>query len=148
MYTKEEASAVRTKFWTSLGKYLKPIPNAEGESINWINYRTGINQIKVKADVQNGFAFAVVEISGEAEMRNTMFETFKRLGFAWQTETVILENEWNESNKQVHQFLTNLDNVSVFRESDWPAIISFFKKNLLAFDVFWCENKDFISLGI
>ena len=148
MYTKEEASAVRTKFWTSLGKYLKPIPNAEGASINWINYKTGINQVRVKADAQNGFAFVVVEISGEEEKRNEILAAFRRLDFSWKTKTIIIQNERNDGGKQVHQIITNLEDISVFRENDWPAIISFLKENLIAFDVFWCENKEFINLSI
>jgi hypothetical protein len=148
VYTKEEASAVRAKFWTSLGKYLKPIPNAEGETINWINYKTGVNQVRVKADAQNGFAYLMVEISGEENTRNEMLAAFKRLDFSWHTETVSVENEWNDGGKQVHQLITNLEDVSVFRETDWPAIISFLKANLIAFDVFWCENKEFINLCI
>lgn len=148
MYTKEEASAVRTKFWTTLGKYLKPIPSASGQSINWINYKTGINQIRVKADAENGFAFVVVEINGEQSTRDLIIETFERLDFSWNTDTITLKDEWNDSGKQVHQIITNLEDVSVFKETDWPAIISFIKSNLLAFDEFWFDNKDFINLSI
>ena len=34
MYSKQEASFLNQKFWTSLGQYLAPIPSAEGEKIN------------------------------------------------------------------------------------------------------------------
>ncbi len=124
------------------------MPNADGEIVNWINYKTGINQIRVRADAENGFAFVVVEISGEQTVRDGIVETFKRLDFSLQTETLFLMNEWNDSGKQVHQIITNLEDVSVFRETDWPTIISFLKGNLLTFDKFWCENKDFINLSI
>lgn len=148
MYTKEEASAVRTKFWTALGKYLKPIPNAEGQTINWINYKTGVKEVRIKTDVLNGFAFVVIEISADEDVRDSILEAFKRFGFKWETDTVEIRNEWNDAEKKVHQLLTNLEDVSLFRETDWPVIISFIKSNLLTFDLFWCENKEFIELSI
>lgn len=148
MYTKEEASAVRVKFWTAIGKYLKPIPNADAETINWINYKTGIKEVRLKTDVLNGFAFLAVEISGDEALRDAVLAAFKRLDFKWETESIDIKNEWNEAEKQVHQIVTHLENVSIFRESDWPNIISFIKSNLLAFDLFWCENKEFIELSI
>ena len=33
MYSRQEASILRKKFWTSFGQYLRPLPNADGEMI-------------------------------------------------------------------------------------------------------------------
>ncbi len=148
MYTKEDAALVRSKFWTTFGKYMKPIPNANGEDVNWINYKTGISRVRLKTDVQNGLAFILIEVSGEHEARNKIFDSLQRLNFHWNTETNILKDEYNDSEQLVHQITTTLDAVSVFRESDWPQIISFLKTNLIHFDKFWCEHKDFIELSL
>ena len=50
MYSKEEASKLRQQFWITFGKYLKPIPSAEGLTINWVNYKTGVKNIFFKMD--------------------------------------------------------------------------------------------------
>ena len=53
MYSKQEASFLNQKFWTSLGQYLAPIPSAEGEKINWINYKTGEKDIRFLMVAEN-----------------------------------------------------------------------------------------------
>ena len=63
MYTKQEASLIKKKFWTSFGRYLQPVPNAEGETINWINYKTGIRDIFFRMDVDTRSAQIAIERS-------------------------------------------------------------------------------------
>jgi hypothetical protein len=46
MYSKQEASLLTQQFWTSFGQYLVPVLSAEGEKINWINYKTGEKDIR------------------------------------------------------------------------------------------------------
>ena len=77
MFTKQEMSNTRQKFWTSLGQYLAPIPGAGGEKINWINYKTGIRNISFKMDVTNDHAYIAIEISHkDPEIQQLYFDKF------------------------------------------------------------------------
>ncbi len=49
MFSKQEASQLRKDFWTAFGLYMRPIPSAEGDKINWINYKTGEKDIFLAA---------------------------------------------------------------------------------------------------
>ena len=42
MYSKQELSRIREEFWTSFGRYMQPILSADGEKVNWVNYKTGM----------------------------------------------------------------------------------------------------------
>lgn len=142
MFTKEEASASRQKFWTSFGKYMSPIPGAEGSKVNWINYKTGVKQINFKMISEAKFAAIAVEISGEESMRLLLLKLFTTLGFQLLPDIFYEDHFINEHEKEISMISSRLDEVSIFRESDWPAIISFYKENILLFDAFWAEHKD------
>src|SRR5437764_6622218 len=45
MYSKQEAAQLKQEFWTTFGQYMSPVFSAEGEKINWINYKTGEKDI-------------------------------------------------------------------------------------------------------
>ena len=141
MFTKEEASAIRQKFWTTLGKYMQPIPSASAEKVNWINYRTGIKHIQLKLVTEAKYCLVSVLIKGDEETRSQDFKRFSQMGFMLEPEPEWLENSFDENGAEVARITSELESKSIFRESDWPDIISFFKENLILFDAFWSENK-------
>lgn len=147
MYTKQEASFIRKKFWTSFGRYLQPIPNAEGEPVNWLNYKTGVKDIFFRMDVDNTTAQVAIEIKHTANSRENDF--FNRLlsmrnmleqavgeGWHWESEA---QDEFGVTFSRIG---TRMSGVNIFRESDWPAIISFLKPRIVALDHFWLQVKD------
>src|SRR6476660_192915 len=99
MYTKEQASAVRQKFWVSFGRYIAPIPSASNEKVKWINYRTGIPNIQFKMDVNKEQAWIAVEISGKPEDRKRFFEQFKTFKNALEDDYLEEKWIWEESAK-------------------------------------------------
>jgi hypothetical protein len=142
MYTKAEASAIKQKFWTNFGKYMQPVPNAFGEKVNWINYKTGIKGIYFKMDANKDFAYLSVEISlHDKTVENLYYKTFRNLakqfektvGVGWEVK----EDFITKDDKSVSIIYTELHNVNIFKESDWPSIIGFLKKNIIALDAFW-----------
>jgi Domain of unknown function (DUF4268) len=146
MYTKEEASKVRQKFWTNFGKYMQPVPSASDEDVHWINYKTGIKGIAIKMNADNNKATVSVEILlTDIELQyqyfdifNTNEKTFLELvGTTWTFEKEFT-NEYGKSNSRIY---TELNNINIFRETDWPTIISFLKTNIIALDIFWAEYK-------
>ena len=85
MYTKQEASLIRQKFWTVFGQYLSPIPGAGGEKVNWINYKTGVKGISFKMNADNNRAYVSIEISlSDKNVQLQYFDLFK--GFKKQFE--------------------------------------------------------------
>ena len=146
MYSKEQASKLKTQFWTSFGQYMKPVPGASGLPVNWINYKTGIRNIHFKMDADNTKAFIAIEIShSKEEERLQYFNQFLSLKkilastgtFNWQcNETVVTDHQTISSISQ------QLDSVNILNKSDWPGIISFLKPRIIALDEFWEIVKD------
>ncbi|RYZ22216.1 MAG: DUF4268 domain-containing protein, partial [Chitinophagaceae bacterium] len=56
-------------------------------------------------------------------------------GWRWQLHTA------NEYGKVISRIYTELSRVSVFKKEEWPALISFFKSNIIALDEFWSNVK-------
>jgi len=150
MYTREEASQVKKNFWTSFGQYMKPVRGAEGQIINWLNYKTGIKHLYFRLDAEKRMASVSVEIShpDQAE-RKSLFEQLRALRemledhtrekWLWQDEV------YDETGRTMSRIMISIENVNVFNAGDWPQIISFLKPRIIALDAFWSEAKDFIN---
>lgn len=143
MYSRGEASQIRQEFWTAFGKYLAPIPSAEGFKINWINYHTRIPEVFFRMDA--GAKSATISISIEhrdAGLRELFFEQFLELK---EMLHGTLEEEWDwqlhagSGEREITRISKELSGVSIFNKDQWPDLISFFKPRIIALDIFW-EN--------
>lgn len=146
MFSKEEATRLRQQFWISFGQYMKPVPNAEGLSINWVNYKTGVKNIFFRMDAEQKFASIAMEIAHpDAGIRALLFEQFQEF-------KLLLENTLNEQwdwqpfatnafGKQIARIECVLPKVSVYNQQQWPAIIAFLKPRIMALDEFWTDVK-------
>jgi len=121
--------------------------NAEGLPINWINYKTDIKGIFFRTDVERKFAEVSIEISHpDSSIRLMIFEQFEEyenvlksyLGEEW----IWTKEDYDEEGKNISTIKIRLDNISIFRETDWPEIISFLKSKMINLDEFWCDHKD------
>ncbi len=146
MYSKEEASKIRQQFWITFGKYMKPIPSAEGLPINWVNYKTGIKHVFFKMNVtQNEATISIVITHPDQEIRKLYFEQFKAfkllffdaLAEEWEWE----ENKINEFGAPFSEISETLKEVSIFNQKQWPSLISFLKPRIIALDQFWVDVK-------
>ncbi|MEO8768723.1 MAG: DUF4268 domain-containing protein [Ferruginibacter sp.] len=151
MYTQQEASALRQKFWISFGKYMSPIPSSTGEKTNWINYRTGIKFINFKMDATEETASIAIEIShNDIAMQELYFNHFKT--FKKALEEILAEKwEWqlnavDENGNPIARIYANLANVNIHNEHDWPKIITFFKNRIIKLDNFWNEYRDIFDM--
>jgi hypothetical protein len=145
MYSRQETTDLRRKFWTSLGKYLAPIPSASGKKINWINYKTGIRFIHFKMDVTLE-AYIGIEITHDNSAdRKLYYEQFlslkKPLEMALGEKWVWQEVTEPEEEASIARIFTTLGNVNIYDPGSWPGIISFFKQRLLGLDKFWQEYR-------
>lgn len=147
MYSKEEAKRLKESFWTTFGQYMSAVPSADGDKVNWVNYKTGIKHLFFRMDATNKTANISIEISHpDASIRQLIFEQFKELRSILHQN---LEEEWewdevyyDESGKQTARISTSLDHkISIFNKEQWPDLISFFKPRIMALDEFWSMAK-------
>ena len=66
------------------------------------------------------------------------------------TEVTGEDWEWQPAQEDEHgnpisRISKTLKEVNIFRETDWPAIISFFKPRMIALDNFWGLVKDAVE---
>ena len=141
MFSKQEASQLKREFWTAFGLYMKPVPFAEGEKNNWVNYKTGEKHIAFRMDAANKGAIVAIEIShADIVIQQLYFEQFLKM--KTMVDTAIGESwEWqlhttNETGQTISRIFISIINVNVFNKADWP-------------DTFWSEGKyAFEDLGI
>jgi hypothetical protein len=150
MYSKQEISQLRHQFWTVFGKYMTPVISAEGEKINWINYKTNKKGVSFRMDADNKKASIAITIEEETALQQLYFEklfSVKKLledetGEEWLWQPVFI----NERNNNICRIYKEIKGVSVFNKEDWPIIISFFKPRIIALDKFWSIAKEIIEL--
>ena len=146
MYSKQEASQLRQEFWTAFGQYMTPILSAEGEKVNWVNYKTGEKNIYFRMYADNKKATIGIELThSDSGLQHLYFEQFKELKNILHTT---LGEEWNwvlhitdDNGKLISKIYTELPGISIFKKEDWPALISFFKPRIVALDEFWSSAK-------
>jgi hypothetical protein len=146
MYSKDQISKLKTQFWTNFGQYMRPVPSASGLPVNWINYKSGIRHIHFKMDADNTKAVIAIEISHpQKEQRLHYYNQFVSLKKIL-TTTTAFNWQWNETVETDHKTISSISqqqhDVNILDQSDWPAIISFFKPRIMAVDAFWNMVKD------
>jgi hypothetical protein len=147
MYTKQEMARLRETFWTAFGKYMAPVPSSEGQKINWINYKTGIKHIRFVMQLNDRDALTGILITHpDEETRNLFFNRFVQLKTMFEG---FIEGDWvwdaqayDEFEKPVSIIYTELAGKTIKDQQNWPDIISFFKKHMMALDGFWELAKD------
>jgi len=146
MYTKEEASKMRQEFWTTFGKYMSPVFSADGEKVNWINYKTGELNISFKMDADNKKAtIALVFSHNDDGIRELYYEQLLQLQKMLPGVEVgewIFSPGWSDDfGRPMTGAYIVLEGVNIFNKEDWPALISFFKSGITALDEFWSMSR-------
>jgi len=142
MYTRQEASRIKQAFWTTYGQYMRPVPSASGEKVNWVNYKTGIKHLFFRMHADKQKAFIAIELNNQnLTLQQSHWDQLIELKPLLETE---LQEEWewlsmmnDEYGKIVSMVKKEIDEVNIFNQDDWPQIISFFKPRIIALDSFW-----------
>ena len=146
MFSKIETSKLKQEFWTAFGLYMKPIPFAEGEKNNWVNYKTGVKDILFRMQANTKQALISIEIfHRDKDLQQLYFEQFEALknllhntlGEEW----VWSKNIIDEAGHNISSIYKVHENVNILNKSDWPDIISFFKQRIILLDEFWSMAK-------
>jgi len=143
MYTKQEIYRQKQAFWTAFGRYMKPILSADGGEISWLNYKTGNKHVQFKMEADSRQAqIAVILHHSDPGMQRLYFDRFTQLKGIFEEE--LQEKDWtwqqdvtDEHGKAVSIIQKTLTGVNIFKNEDWPAIISFLKPRIIALDSFW-----------
>lgn len=145
MYSRQETSQLKKEFWTTFGQYMKPVPTANGETVNWINYKTGDKNIQFRLDADNKSAIVAIEVNhADAGLRELYMDQFRQLekllfavspAWQWQLHHMLIDG------REVSRIYQELKNVNVLNKEDWPSLISFFKQGIMAIDEFWSNAK-------
>ena len=146
MFSREEASRIREEFWTTFGRYMRPIPSAEGTKVNWVNYHTGVKDVYFRMEAGPKSARIAISIEHhDPGIRELYFEQFRE--FQDMLELTVEETwEWklrgkSPDGKGLSSIYKDLPNVSIFNREHWPELISFFKPRIIALDMFWSDAK-------
>ena len=146
MYSKAEITQLRQAFWTTFGQYMAPVPSAEGETTNWINYKTGVKHVYFRMQADNRQASIGIELTHpDAGIRELFFEQFlevktllhEALGEDWTWEAAATDAH----GVPLARIYTELRPANLFSRDGWPALISFFKPRLIALDAFWADAQ-------
>ncbi|MFN0083250.1 MAG: DUF4268 domain-containing protein [Ferruginibacter sp.] len=151
MYTQAEASSIRQKFWTSFGMYMSPVPSATAEKVNWVNYKTGIKGLSFKMNADKEQASVAVEIFlKDTMLQHQYFDIFN--SFARQFESMagkgwmFERSSFVEHKAGISMILVKLKNVNIFKQADWPTMISFLKQYITGLDAFWAAYRPAFEL--
>ena len=130
MYSKQEAAKLKQQFWTAFGKYMSPVLSAEGENINWINYKTEEKDIFFRMNADNKTAFVGIELTHKDENLQALyfnqFEQLKTLLHSTLNEEWIWYLHTHDNNgKTVSRIYTSIENVNFFNKEDWPNSFHF-----------------------
>lgn len=146
MYSKQEASQLRHEFWTVFGQYMSPILSAEGEKVNWTNYKTGEKNISFRMHADNKKASIAIELTHKDKgIQQIYFEQFLQFKNLFND---VMQEEWNwqlhtydDHGKLTSKIYKEQTGGVIFQKQDWPQLISFFKPRIIALDEFWSQVK-------
>ncbi|MDF2516377.1 MAG: hypothetical protein K0R59_1673 [Sphingobacterium sp.] len=146
MYSREEVKQLKQLFWTKFGQFMSLHSSADGDKVNWVNYKTGIKHLYFKMDADKKSAkIAIIWSHTDAGIRALMAEQFLQykgllhdiLGEEWEWDM----DGYDEYGKPICQIYKTLVGHSIFKEAEWGELIAFFKPRMIALDEFWSSAK-------
>ncbi len=146
MFSREEASRLKEEFWTAFGKYMSPVPSAEGVKINWVNYHTRLKDVYFRMNTDKRSAMIAISIEHRdllmQELFYEQFLPFKNILHEIMGEMWIWQlHHETDDGKVISRIYKQIVGVSVFNKEQWPDLISFFKPRIIALDLFWEDAK-------
>lgn len=148
MLSKEARKERNTGFWESFRKEMRKEHSVNGRGIDWINYPTQVKDVYIRMETSSDEAVFCLDIQPKDEgIRALVYEQMTELRRV--LESIIGEANWDEFNRtfagrNVSRISWSQKNLNFYDDNDLPAIKSFFREKLLAFDEFYQEYKDIL----
>lgn len=147
MYSKVEAAEIRKEFWIAFDVYSRKYLGAKQK---WTLYNTGLKDFVMKFEINRQFARVMLAFENKDE--NKRFDNFLKLKEYELLYNDILDENWiwdelliNDSGKFVSALYKQIDNINIYRKSDWSKIFEFFALNMLKLEQVFEEVKPFIE---
>lgn len=147
MFSREEAKAIRSEFWTTLGKLMPPPSQTEGRKVKWLNYKTGVKDLYFRMDADSKVARFSIDFQHRDEGIRALFyeqmEEFKSLLHAQMDEELIWDEVYIiDGRKEISRIYIEKRGLNLFMKKDWPELFAFFKPKMIALDEFWQDVKE------
>lgn len=147
MYDKETLKALRTRFWTCFGIYMRQYHSALPGKVSWVNYRTGVKHVYFRAQAdKRGCSVAIVLEHPDPEIRALFYEQFEELQLLLESNS---DAEWtwmalahDEYGKEMAMIRSSLPGLSMFREEDWAGMYAFMGQRLVELDELWSMARE------
>ena len=139
MFSKEESTRLRKKFWTSFGK---SFPR------KWLLYNTKIKDLSLKFHADTKKARVMIDIEMKDPLfREAYFDKFLSLKSILQAEIpdlIFYKEHRLDNGKTISRIYTELTGVSIHNQNSWSEIYKFFIDNMAKLEKVFLEYKDFI----
>jgi hypothetical protein len=149
MLSREEASALRTAFWTSWGGVMDRHRSASGRKVNWATYPLHVKDCycRMLADENGAHWYLDVQLRDEG-LRLLVYEQIEE--FRALMEAEMGELIWQshsvhpETNMPISRISRSLSGKSILRKKDWLEMHVFLQDTILAFDRVWVNMEDVV----
>lgn len=141
MFSKEDSKKLREEFWISFGK---SYPH------KWILYNTKIKGMVFKFHFDTKKALVALDIdTNDLEKRINYYEKLLALKAIitkeFLPEIIFDEYHYLSNDKEISRIYVKKDGVSIHNKNSWQETMIFMNRNMLLFEEFFMEYKDFIK---
>lgn len=144
MFSKDEEKALKGAFWGTLTTKIQKYRSANGRRVNWFKYRTGLNEIYVRTEVdQHGCKICIDLQFKNSGIRELFYEQFLETKTVFEN-TMISPVIWQPNYE--HGYGTEVSRISVentttnlYRQEDWPEMHQFIITHLRRVDEYWVD---------
>lgn len=151
MYSKEEAKQLRVDFWGKFGKRCEIHPELMYKKKKWLLHRTKIKDVALRFDISRTDAKVILELAHRSEkLRFKAYEFLERYkvviedgfdqGLTWE-----FYHEREDSGKEICRIYTQLNDVDLHRQNQWPDIYNFYIDNMLKLETNFLEIRDLLQ---
>jgi hypothetical protein len=152
MYSKEEAKALRIKFWSNFEKFSKKKRRKLGKSAQWMLQKTGIKGFDLKFDtldnsVQVGFEIASKGLQRQIKYYEKMLSLKALLDEFFNHQLIWNDHYITKEHKEVFRIYIEKENLRLFNENDWDQIFEFFFMQMIKFEDWFLEYRDIIKMN-
>jgi hypothetical protein len=150
MLTKEELKLKKLKFWGDFKSRMHKHRSSNGRKMNWLSYPTEIKDIYLRMEVDKQGARICFDIQAKDEgIRSILWEQMYELKNVLTLEMgegEWIENHFNDYIASFNRIQWELKHVNFFNDDDHEVIYAFFEEKLLAFDSFYQDFKEILTL--